>query len=136
VGKWGGEAGGEGGEGGKSAGLVNEAINQTRELARGLLPVQSGSKGLMSALQHLASEVEELFNISCLFRVEEDVLIRDIDLATHLYRIAQEAVTNAIKHGQSRQIAIGLSRRRDKVLLSIQDDGVGFTDRLDNKEGM
>ena len=120
----------------KIARLVNEAINQTRELARGLLPVQSGSKGLMSALQHLASEVEELFNISCLFRVEEDVLIRDIDLATHLYRIAQEAVTNAIKHGQSRQIAIGLSRRRDKILLSIQDDGVGFTDRLDNKEGM
>src|SRR4030095_7452693 len=62
----------------KIARLVNEAINQTRELARGLLPVQSGSKGLMSALQHLASEVEELFNISCHFRVEEDVLIRDI----------------------------------------------------------
>jgi PAS domain S-box-containing protein len=120
----------------KIARLVNEAINQTRELARGLLPVQSGSKGLMSALQHLASEAEELFNISCHFRVEEDVLIRDIDLATHLYRIAQEAVTNAIKHGQSRQIVIGLSHRRDKVFLSVQDDGLGFTDRLQNKEGM
>jgi PAS domain S-box-containing protein len=120
----------------KIARLVNEAINQTRELARGLLPVQSGAKGLVSALQHLASEVEELFDISCHFRVEEDVLIRDSDLATHLYRIAQEAVTNAIKHGQSRKIVIGLFRRTDNVLLSIQDDGLGFPERLQNKEGM
>jgi PAS domain S-box-containing protein len=121
---------------GKIARLVNEAINQTRELARGLLPVQSGSKGLMSALQHLASEVEELFHISCHFKVDEDVLIRDIDVATHLYRIAQEAVTNAIKHGQSRRIEIGLSHRRNKFLLSIQDDGLGFSEGLENKEGM
>ena len=120
----------------KIARLVNEAINQTRELARGLPPVQSGSKGLMSALQHLASEVEELFDISCRFRVDEDVSIRNSDLATHLYRIAQEAVTNAIKHGQSRQIVIGLSHRPGKVILSIQDDGSGFTNRLRNKEGM
>jgi signal transduction histidine kinase len=120
----------------KIARLVNEAINQTRELARGLLPVQSGSKGLMSALRHLASEVEELFDISCRFRVDEDVSIRNSDLATHLYRIAQEAVTNAIKHGQSRQIFIGLSHRPGKVILSIQDDGSGFTNRLKNKEGM
>jgi PAS domain S-box-containing protein len=120
----------------KIARLVNEAINQTRELARGLLPVQSGAKGLIAALQHLASDVEELFDISCHFRGEEDVLIRDIDFATHLYRIAQEAVTNAIKHGQSRQIAIGLFHHSDKVLLSIQDDGLGFPDLLENKEGM
>jgi len=121
---------------GKIARLVNEAINQTRELARGLLPIQSGSKGLMSALQHLASEVEELFDVTCRFKVDQDVLIRDSDLATHLYRIAQEAVTNAIKHGQSRKIVIELSHCRDKVLLSIRDDGLGFTNRLENKEGM
>jgi len=120
----------------KIARLVNQAINQTRELARGLLPVESGSKGLMSALQHLASEVEELFHISCHFSVDHDVLVRDLDLATHLYRIAQEAVTNAVRHGQSRQIVIGLSQRRDKVVLSIQDDGVGFPGRLENQEGM
>ena len=78
--------------------------------------MQSGSKGFMSALQHLASEVEELFHISCHFKVDEEVLIRDIDVATHLYRIAQEAVNNAIKHGQSRRIDIGLSHRRDKFL--------------------
>jgi PAS domain S-box-containing protein len=121
---------------GKIARLVNEAINQTRELARGLLPVQSGSKGLLSALQHFASEVEELFHISCHFKVDEDVSIYDSDVATHLYRIAQEAVTNAIKHGQSRQITIDLSQCRDKVVLRIQDDGLGFTGRLENKEGM
>jgi len=121
---------------GKIARLVNEAINQTRELARGLLPIQSGSKGLMSALHHLASEVEELFDVTCHFKVDQDVLIRDSDLATHLYRIAQEAVTNAIKHGQPRKIVIELSHRRDKFLLRIQDDGLGFSESLENKEGM
>jgi PAS domain S-box-containing protein len=121
---------------GKIARLVNEAINQTRELARGLLPIQSGSKGLMSALRHLASEVEELFDVACRFKVDQDVLIRDSDLATHLYRIAQEAVTNAIKHGQSRRIDISLSHSRDKFLLRIQDDGLGFSESFENKEGM
>ena len=60
----------------------------------------------------------------------------DIDLATHLYRIAQEAVTNAIKHGQSRKIVIGLSHHRNKVLLNIQDDGLGVPDLVESKEGM
>lgn len=120
----------------KIARLVNEAINQTRELARGLLPVQAESKGLMSALQHLAAEIEELFNVSCHFKCEDDLVIRDLDLATHLYRIAQEAVTNAIKHGQAGHIAIGLSRHRDKILLSIEDDGSGLPDQLESKDGM
>ena len=86
----------------KIARLVNEAINQTRELAKGLLPVQSGSMGLVTALEHLASEVEELFHVSCQFRGEDAVSIRNLDLTTHLYRIAQEAVTNAFRHGQAR----------------------------------
>ena len=120
----------------KIARLVNEAINQTRELARGLLPVQSGAQGFVSALRHLTSDVEELFNVSCLFRDEDAIPIRDIDLATHLYRIAQEAVTNAVKHGHSRQVVIDLSHRGGTVALSIYDDGVGFPDVPDHKEGM
>ena len=80
--------------------LVNEAIHTTRELARGLLPVFSDSLGLMSALQHWAGEVEDLFQVACRFECDDPVLI-DNDAATnHLYRIAQEAVHNAIKHGE------------------------------------
>ncbi len=79
--------------------LVNEAIHKARELSRGLLPVVSDAGGLMSALEQLAAEVEDLFGISCRFECDQPVLIHDNDAAMHLYHIAQEAVNNAIKHG-------------------------------------
>ncbi len=88
--------------------LVNEAINQTRELAHGLLPVFSDSHGLMSALKRWAAEVEGLFHISCCLRLDGPVLIDDPNMSTHLYHIAQEAVNNAIKHGKAKNIVIGL----------------------------
>src|SRR5271169_1215065 len=67
--------------------LVNEAINKTRELARGLLPVVSDAEGLMSALQQWAGEVEDLFGVSCRFHCLSPVLIHDDTVATHLYYI-------------------------------------------------
>ena len=82
--------------------FVNEAILKTRELSRGLLPVVSDAHGLMSALRLYAAEIEDLFGITCWFQCEEPVLIHDTPMATHLYHIAQEAVNNAIKHGQTR----------------------------------
>ena len=91
--------------------LVNEAINKTRELARGLLPVVSDAQGLMSALQQWAGEVEDLFAVSCRFQCLTPVLIHDDTVATHLYYIAREAVNNAIKHGHARQIVIRLAVR-------------------------
>jgi len=82
--------------------LVNEAIHKSRELARGQLPVVSDSQGLMSALQLWATEVKkDLFGVSCRFQCERPVLINDDSMATHLYHIAQEAVNNAIKHGNA-----------------------------------
>ena len=108
--------------------LVNEAIHKTRELARGLLPVQSDAQGLMSALQQFASEVEDLFQVSCRFECEEPVLVPDEAVANHLYRIAQEAVHNAIKHGKARNIVIGSPRGNDGGVLTVRDDGVGIAD--------
>ena len=75
--------------------LVNDAINKTRELARGLVPVFSDAQGLMSALQQWAVEVEDLFHVSCRFECPEPILVTDVGVATHLYHIAQEAVNNA-----------------------------------------
>ena len=105
--------------------LVNEAINKTRELARGLLPVVSEADGLMSALKQWAGEVEDLFHISCRFHCGDPILIRDVGVATHLYHIAQEAVNNAIKHGDARQITLSLGRENGGGVLTIEDDGVG-----------
>ena len=106
--------------------LVNEAIHKTRELARGLLPVLSDPQGLMSALQQWAGEVEDLFQISCRFECDDPVLIHDERCANHLYRIAQEAVHNAIKHGKAKHIVIGLRTGDRGGVLTIEDDGSGI----------
>jgi len=116
--------------------LVNEAIHKTRELARGLLPVQSDEQGLMSALQQFASEVEDLFQISCRFECEETVLVPDEATANHLYRIAQEAVHNAIKHGRASNIVIHLQAATDGGALTVRDDGVGIADPAGSPAGM
>jgi PAS domain S-box-containing protein len=106
--------------------LVNEAIHKTRELARGLLPVVSEADGLMSALELWAAEVEDLFGISCRFQCDMPVLIHDDSVATHLYRIAQEAVNNAIKHGEATEVEIHLAAHGDQGSLAIEDDGKGI----------
>jgi len=116
--------------------LVNEAIQETRELARGLLPVQSDSLGLMSALQHWAGEVEDLFRIACRFECDDPVLIHNQAATNHLYRIAQEAVHNAIKHGHPSRITIALSCANGRGVLSIRDDGEGISEAADHRNGM
>jgi PAS domain S-box-containing protein len=116
--------------------LVNEAIHKTRELSRGLLPVVAESQGLMSALQMWAAEVEDIFGVSCRFQCEAPVLIHDDTMATHLYHIAQEAVNNAIKHGDPRRIAIELSSANGHGRLVIRDDGKGFPEGSASSQGM
>ena len=116
--------------------LVNEAINTTRELAHGLLPVISDAHGLLSALGRLAAEVEDLFNISCRLSAPEPVLIHDANRSTHLYRIAQEAVNNAIKHGQAKNILISLSAADGYGTLKIENDGASLPEPCANESGM
>ena len=126
----------EAGDAAKIVKLVNEAINKTRELARGLLPVVSDAHGLMSALQQWAGEVEDLFGVSCRFQCFTPVLIHDDTVATHLYYIAREAVNNAIKHGHGSQIVIRLAADQEQGALTITDNGSGFADISANNAGM
>jgi PAS domain S-box-containing protein len=116
--------------------LVNEAINKTRELAHGLLPVVSEADGLMSALKRWSAEVEELFHISCRLQINQPVLIHDSAMSTHLYRIAQESVNNAIKHGQARNITINLSAGNGHGALRIENDGTSLLEPVPNGAGM
>ena len=126
----------EAADAGKIVNLVNEAIHKTRELARGLLPVVSDARGLMSALQQWAGEVEDLFAVSCRFQCFTPVLIHDDTVATHLYYIAREAVNNAIKHGHARQIVIRLAADEHQGALTIQDDGYGIGSIVPGNKGM
>jgi PAS domain S-box-containing protein len=116
--------------------LVNEAINKTRELAHGLAPVFADSQGLMSALGRWAAEVEDLFKVPCQFRCDAPVLVHDTSMSTHLYRIAQEAVNNAIKHGRPGKILITLFIENGHGRLVIHDDGRGIPEVQENLPGM
>jgi PAS domain S-box-containing protein len=126
----------EAAEAAKIVKMVNQAIDNTRQLARGLHPVAAEPLGLMSALRKWANEVEELFHIRCSFQCEKALPIHDVSLATHLYRIAQEAVNNAIRHGKSRSISIRLAGKNGAGTLTIQDDGEGFTRKPTGQPGV
>jgi len=110
----------------KIARLLAVAVAQTRSLAQGLYPVAQEPHGLMSALEGLATNVAGLFNASCRFVCRQPVLIGDNVTATHLYRIAQEAVTNALKHGRARRIKIELSATPTRIMLLVRNDGDSF----------
>ena len=116
--------------------LVNDAILKTRELSRGLLPVVSEAHGLMSALRLYATEIHDLFGIACSFQCKEPVLIYDVDLATHLYHIAQEAVNNAVKHAHADSIVIQLLAGEREGILIIADDGIGIERPLPSHTGV
>jgi signal transduction histidine kinase len=120
----------------KIATLTNQAIAQTRDLARGLYPMQLKDRGLYCALEELASNVESIFSISCKVESEHPVLIADQEAEIHLYRIAQETINNAIKHGKSKNIVITLSKLNDRAVLSIRSDGLDFPQVLEEKRSM
>ena len=113
--------------------LLTVAMAQTRSLARGLHPVAPEANGLMSALEDLAARVTDLFKVTCEFECPETVLVEDNTMATHLYRIAQEAVTNALKHGRAQRIKIGLFSTPERVILEVDDDGIGLRSERHSK---
>jgi PAS domain S-box-containing protein len=115
---------------------VREAIGQTRSLARGLSPVVHEAEGLRSALQDLAGNTGKMFCITCQFECDPPVLIADYSVATHLFRIAQEAVSNAIKHGKAKQVIIRLSAAGPKIVLMVKDNGLGLAKDLTQTKGM
>jgi PAS domain S-box-containing protein len=115
---------------------INDSIGQTRAIARGLCPVELSAAGLVSALREFASEVEQRFHIWCRFRADKGILIRNVSVASHLFRIVQEAVHNAIRHGAPRTIAIHLRRVGAQIALEIQDDGSGLPSPLPASKGM
>ena len=116
--------------------LLDDAVVVTRSLARGLQPVAEEPHALMAALEGLASRISELFKVSCRLECPRPVLVRDNAAATHLYRIAQEAVTNSLKHGQAQEITIGLSATSRQIVLRVSDNGVGFKKCPDPRQGL
>jgi PAS domain S-box-containing protein len=115
---------------------LQNALALTRSLARGLHPVAVEAGGLGAALKDLAARTSEIFHTNCTCRLPSPVPLFDHATATHLYRIAQESVTNAVKHGKATRIAIVFEADAGHAVLTISDDGVGLAHGSRSAEGM
>ena len=115
---------------------LRETIRQTRALSHGLSPVSPEAEGLMHALRELAENTSALAKVECRFISEPPALVSDAIAATHLYRIAQEAVTNALKHGKAKRIRITLADHGECVELKVDDNGRGFSTPVNGGDGM
>jgi len=107
---------------------VKDADSQLRRVAHGLMPVEVAASGLTEALASLARITNQADNLSCSLCTDGAFLLEDITVSTHLLRIAQEAVRNAIRHGHAAQIDLSLVVHASHIRLTIRDDGVGIGD--------
>jgi signal transduction histidine kinase len=116
--------------------LLEQSIAVSHKLAKGLQPVDLHAGGLMQALQEFAKTASELFKVSCTFKCDAPIPISDIAVAEQLYRIAQEATSNAVKHGRAANIVLCLEADDDGTILRISDDGIGFASPTSKGSGL
>ncbi len=116
--------------------LINQALSQTREIARGLCPVVLENNDIHAALQQLSDHLEKMFKVRCHVICDPDIKIEENPVAVHLYRIAQEAMTNSVKHGKASNIHISLLQSKGFMTLRIKDDGSGIPKEALKNKGM
>lgn len=116
--------------------LIKEADEHARTLARGLVPVEFDEKGLEAALERLKQNAEKLFDIEFSLDVSGKLDFDDATQAIHLYRIAQEGVSNAVKHGSATKVAVHLASTEKHIRLRVADNGTGFAKNWDAKGGL
>ncbi len=115
---------------------LDEAIDEVRGVCRGLYPIRLSTQGLRAALEELAVATYERSGIHCACEAGEDAPRCDVATATHLYRIAQEAVNNAVKHSGAKTVLLRLTQAAGTIVLEISDDGRGFDHRSRREGGM
>jgi len=106
--------------------LLNEAKEQTRNIARGLSPVNLGEGGFIVSVQQLCLNIEQLFNIRCSLDYDDDFTIKDENKGVNLYYIIMEALNNAVRHGNARNISVEIRMGEDRTILTVADDGSGL----------
>ena len=118
------------------AGQLREAILEVRALSHGLAPVAMNAEGLMTALTEMASSVSRSGQVRCVLDCPEPVAVDKVEVGTQVFRIAQEAVNNALKHASPSEIRIGLEQRDDHLLLEVEDDGTGMDESAPSPDGL
>ena len=118
--------------------LIKDADHQARNIARVLMPVELEQGGFVDALERLARNASRAYTLSCIFEAVGNVELDDDLATTNLYRIAQEALTNAIKHGQADRVVIRLEEdvANNDVNLCVEDDGIGFPQKMPVERGI
>ncbi|MGD1019651.1 MAG: PAS domain S-box protein [Verrucomicrobiia bacterium] len=116
--------------------FIQRAMTQAHEIAHGLHPVEIGPGGLVDALYDFSASVQHLFHIDCVVTANGAVDVFDDNEATQIYRIVQEAVANAIKHGKPSRILIEFHAEGERTILTVNDNGLGFPEELGQNKGM
>lgn len=116
--------------------LVSDAIKLTRELAHGIFPVQTDGSGLSIALADLVGTTARLTNRSISLCESGEILVDDPEQGMHLYRIAQEALNNAVKHSDAKKITVFLSNSENMLRLAVDDNGKGISPSPNSTQGM
>ena len=116
--------------------LIKECLLQAREVARGLCPTVLDTNDIQAALEQLSENLKKYFGVASQAHCDPAIKIKDNAVAVHLYRIAQEATTNAIKHGKAKKVGISLLRENRNITLQIRDNGVGFPKNRKKEKGM
>lgn len=106
--------------------LLNEATDEASNLARSVRPVEIESRGLMMALSELAACAEHAYGVKCVCSFRRPVFVHDNNVATHVYRIAEEAINNAVEHGEATEIRLALDETKEHVALTVRHNGRGL----------
>lgn len=115
---------------------LHEALTQVKALSRGMMPIQIYADGFMLSLKEITENIEQQSNIPIKLQIEDAVLLVDDATATHLYRIVQESLNNAVKHADASQIEVSLKSEQDHGILEIVDNGVGIPLNLEDSTGL
>lgn len=109
--------------------LVSESVRITRDLAKTLSPVTLERDGLIAAVEELANTSCSLFGIDCRPEIDCEEMPLDLTRSLHVFRIAQEAVNNSVRHGKAKNVRIRLSHDKNQVSLTVTDDGSGLSQK-------
>lgn len=116
--------------------LISHAIEIARGISRGLYYAELETEGLMVAMEELALNTERVFGIKCRFDCPRQLFVKNTMLSVNVYRIAEESITNAIKHGNAENIEVRLICEGEAAVLTIKSDGMPFTGRKKDGKGM
>ncbi|HUE14694.1 MAG TPA: ATP-binding protein, partial [Planctomycetaceae bacterium] len=115
---------------------IQRALREVRSAVQGLVPVEVDASGFMVALETLAAQTQDRCGIECRIDSREPVQVDDNVLATHLFRIVQEAINNAVKHSHARQIIVRPESHDGQLSVTVEDDGVGIEEHSRQNGGM